>query len=117
MNQRNKTMKTLCVVIVAAASGLQAATLQPGDLLVADPVAKCVIRIDPNTCEQEIVSSEGDFVLPVGVAVSAGGEIFVADADAYGGQGGVIRVDPTTGSQTPVSYGGYFADPNGITFT
>lgn len=34
---------------------------------------------------------------------TSGGNILVADSDAFGNSGGVIKVDPTTGVETPVS--------------
>lgn len=45
------------------------------------------------------VSSGGNFVSPLGIAV---------EADAFGGAGGVIRVDPKTGEQTKVTSGKKF---------
>ncbi len=61
------------------------------------------------------MASGGDFVSPIGIAVARGGTVLVADADAFGGPGGVIRVDPVTGAQTKVSAGGLFSNPFDIT--
>jgi hypothetical protein len=93
-----------------------------GDLLVADPNAfggnGGVIRVDPVTGSQSAVSSASTpgslFVNPVGIVAASNGTIFVADADAFAGAGGVIRVDPATGAQTAVSSGGNFVRPTGI---
>jgi NHL repeat len=67
-----------------------------------------VIRVNPTTGAQATVSSGGSFVDPSGIAVEADGDILVADANAFGGGGGVIRVDPATGAQTTVSSGSSF---------
>jgi Ca2+-binding RTX toxin-like protein len=106
-----------------------AVTLGPsGGLLVADREAfdgtGGVIRVDPDTGQQTLISDNaisppGFFADPDGIAVSASGDIFVADASALGGTGGVIRVDPTTGKQTIVSDNAIseldlFNDPRGI---
>ena len=54
------------------------------------------------------------------VAHATPGDVYVADPDAFGGNGGVIRVDPTTGARTTVSENTApagaprFADPRGI---
>ncbi len=89
-----------------------------GDILVADSEASggsgAVIRIDPVTGAQTVVSSGGNFVDPTGVTLAPSGEIFVTDPNAFGGPGAVIRVDPATGAQTVVSSGGHFSEPYGI---
>jgi uncharacterized repeat protein (TIGR01451 family) len=87
-------------------------------IFVADPYAAggtgAIIRIDPTTGSQTMISSGGLLVTPFGVALENTGTIVVADANAFGGSGGVIRIDPTTGAQTAVSSGGVFIDPRGI---
>src|SRR5437764_8134936 len=89
--------------------------LTPGTVLITgtEPSADAgsVFRIDPATGADAQVSSAGDFVAPIGIAVEADGHILVADADAFGGGGGVIRVDPSTGAQSTVSSGGLFVNP------
>jgi hypothetical protein len=73
-----------------------------------------VIRVDPVTGAQTVISSGGFFVSPRGVAIDRNGDILVADISAFGGSGGVIRVNATTGAQSVVSSGGRFVDPEGI---
>src|SRR5262249_2388462 len=89
-----------------------------GNLVVADsdafPLSGCntgcgaVIRVDPVTGAQTVVSSGGFFVNPVGIALEADGNILVGDPDALGGGGAIIRVNPATGAQTVISSGGAF---------
>jgi hypothetical protein len=56
-----------------------------------------LFRVDVATGAESAVSVGGSFSAPVGITVEADGSILVADADAFGGSGGVIRVDPASG--------------------
>jgi sugar lactone lactonase YvrE len=75
-----------------------------GDLVVADlgqPNVKdgAIIRVNPYTGHQSLVSSGGLFFDPAGIAVAPDGSIYVID-NLFGPTGGiVIRVDPHTGTQ------------------
>jgi DNA-binding beta-propeller fold protein YncE len=57
------------------------------------------------------VSSGGDLATPIGIAAESNRSIVVADADAFGGKGGVIRIDAVTGKQTALSSAGLFSNP------
>jgi DNA-binding beta-propeller fold protein YncE len=79
-----------------------------GQLVVADlgePNRKdgAVIRVDPLTGVQSLVSSGGEFFDPAGIAVAPDGWIYVVDNRAPDNDGAVIRVDPRTGAQTLVT--------------
>jgi DNA-binding beta-propeller fold protein YncE len=79
-----------------------------GNLVVADigvPNRKdgAVIRVDPLTGRQSLLSSGGEFFDPAGIAVAPDGQIYVADNRAPDDDGAVIRVDPRTGAQTLVT--------------
>ena len=84
-----------------------------GDLLVADlgePEVKdgAIIRVNPYTGRQTLVSSGGYFYDPAGITVGPDGSIYVIDPlfvdDLVHPQGGlVIRVDPHTGAQQLVA--------------
>ncbi|HEV3378965.1 MAG TPA: PKD domain-containing protein, partial [Thermoleophilaceae bacterium] len=79
-----------------------------GNLVVADlgvPNRKdgAIIRVDPLTGRQSLVSSGGEFFDPAGIAVAPDGQLFVADNRAPDNDGAVIRVDPRTGVQTLVT--------------
>ncbi len=92
-----------------------------GNLVVADlgePNRRdgAVIRVDPLTGSQRLVSSGGDFFDPAGIAVAPDGQLYVVDNRAPDNDGAVIRVDPRTGAQTPVSVGGQLDLPFGIAF-
>jgi DNA-binding beta-propeller fold protein YncE len=87
-----------------------------GDILVLDLTAfpnpkgpaGAVIRVDPESGVQEVVSSAGFFGRATGIAVAPSGDIFIAD-DAFGGQ--VFRIDLATGAQALVTTGGMFTEP------
>jgi DNA-binding beta-propeller fold protein YncE len=79
-----------------------------GQLVVVDigePNRKdgAVIRVDPLTGRQSLVSSGGEFFDPAGIAVAPDGQIYVVDNRAPDDDGAVIRVDPRTGVQTLVT--------------
>jgi sugar lactone lactonase YvrE len=79
-----------------------------GDLLVADlgePNRRdgAVIRVDPLSGRQSLLSSGGEFFDPAGIAVAPDGQIYVVDNRAPDNDGAVIRVDPRTGAQTVVT--------------
>ena len=79
-----------------------------GKLVVADlgePNRKdgAVIRVDPLTGVQSLVSSGGEFFDPAGIAVAPDGQIYVVDNRAPDNDGAVIRVEPRSGAQTLVT--------------
>jgi DNA-binding beta-propeller fold protein YncE len=79
-----------------------------GSLVVADlgvPNLRdgAVIRVDPLTGAQSLVSSGGEFYDPAGIAVAPDGQIFVVDNRAPDDDGAVIKVDPGSGRQTLVT--------------
>ncbi len=91
-------------------------TVDPeGNLLVTswDNATKkgVVIEVNSETGKERLVSansmsvnaSSEYFVYPQGIVTDAAGEIFVADAAAFGGHGGVIEVNPATGKETAIS--------------
>jgi DNA-binding beta-propeller fold protein YncE len=94
-----------------------------GSLVIADmgePNQKdgSIIRVDPLTGAQSLVSSGGEFFDPAGIAVAPGGDLYVADNYAPDNDGAVIRVNPKTGAQQLISRNGmggsYFDLPFGI---
>jgi DNA-binding beta-propeller fold protein YncE len=79
-----------------------------GNLVVADlgvPNRRdgAVIRVDPLTGRQSLVSRGGEFFDPAGIAVAPDGQIYVVDNRAPDDDGAVIRIDPRTGAQTLVT--------------
>ena len=121
MKSRDRTTKSLLfklalstvaialVLVFTGVSRVAAVDLKPGDILVTDIGSRAIIRVDPATGEQKVVSSGGSLTFPTGIAVEASGQIVVVD-----GVQGVLRVDPTTGAQTVLSSGGFFVFPFGI---
>ena len=81
-----------------------------GSLLVADmgayatPSARTpdgrIIRVDPVTGQQSLVTSGNLLVDPAGLAIAPNGLIYVIENVGTLGQPGVVSVDPATGAQT-----------------
>jgi hypothetical protein len=102
---------------LVGASQVAAVTLTPGDIVIADQGlgdlrGPAIIRVDPTTGNQTIVSSGGLLSVPRGVALDVNGDILVAMRCCGPNViNGVLRVDPTTGNQTIVSSAGNFVAP------
>ena len=78
-------------------------------VLVAN--AQNLVRVDPTTGESRTVSSGGQFVAPLGVALAGNGQAFVLNRAS---PPAIVRVDLGTGIQTVVSLGGYLNSPQAI---
>jgi hypothetical protein len=95
-----------------------------GSLLVADMGAYAtpanrdpdgrIIRVDPVTGQQSLVTSGNMLVDPAGLAVAPDGLIYVVENVGLLGQPGVVTVNPATGAQTLVTQGGQLCYPFGI---
>jgi hypothetical protein len=77
------------------------------DMGTADQKDGAVIRVDPVTGRQSLVSGRGvggdNFYDPAGIAIGPGGVLYVLDTLAGTNSGAVIRVDPTTGAQQVIA--------------
>ncbi len=106
------------------AATIRAPLWSTGDVLVVDSQAtdgspradraRGLIRVNPDTGAQTVVSAGQLLTTPLGVAVEPTGHVVIADAGAFGGNGGVIRVDRITGAQTKVSSDGFFENPTDL---
>ncbi len=95
-----------------------------GSLLVADMGAYAtptdrradgrIVRVDPITGRQSLVTSGNLLVDPAGLAMGRDGLIYVVENVGTTGQPGVVTVDPRTGAQTLVTQGGELCYPFGI---
>ncbi len=81
------------LLLAFSASRSAALTLAPGDLVVVDTVTSVVVRVDPISGAQTLISSTGGF----DVAVAVDGTIWMSQGRK------VVRVDPTSGIQTVVA--------------
>ncbi|MGH9788108.1 MAG: hypothetical protein ACRD4U_05340 [Candidatus Acidiferrales bacterium] len=101
----------LSAILFLALLETQAGALKAGDIIVVDDNAfdgrGGVIKVDPTTGAQEVISAGGMFVAPRGVAIDRSGQIIVADLAARA----IIRVNPDTAGQTLVSSGGLLLVP------
>ncbi|MEA2420625.1 MAG: hypothetical protein QOE60_2831 [Thermoleophilaceae bacterium] len=82
-------------------------SLVVADMGVPDQKDGAVIRVDPFTGRQTLVSGQGvggnNFYDPSGIAVGPGGMLYVLDTLAGSNSGAVIRVDPKTGAQQVIA--------------
>jgi hypothetical protein len=95
-----------------------------GSLLVADMGAYAtstdrtpdgrIIRVDPVSGKQSLVTSGDHLVDPAGLAIAPDGLIYVVENVGTIGTPGVVSVNPATGAQTVVSQGGQVCYPFGI---
>ena len=77
------------------------------DMGTPDQKDGAVIRVDPVTGRQSLVSGRGvggdNFYDPSGIAIGPGGALYVLDTLAGTNSGAVIRVDPSTGAQQVIA--------------
>ena len=73
-----------------------------------------VIRVDPASGEQHLVTKGGSLVDPAAIAVAPDGMLFVAENVGLDGRPAVIRIDPATGAQEILTEGDRLCNPFGI---
>ena len=78
-----------------------------GNLYVAELGARAVIRVDPETGAETVVSQGGHFASPSGIARSNDGHLLVVDH----GSDKVIHVDPASGDQHVIASRGELHAP------
>jgi outer membrane protein assembly factor BamB len=83
---------------------------------LADPVNYDgrVVRLHHGAVSR--VYKGGFLAEPREVVVTSSGAIYVADALAFDGNGGIIKIDPRTGTQTPITSGPPLVTTSGVTF-
>ena len=96
------------------AASPRADALYVADLGAADVADGRVIRVDPATGNQTLVSEGGRLVDPAGIAVAPDGALYVLENVGAGGTPEVLRVDPATGAQSVVTSGNLLCYPFGI---
>ncbi len=123
------TLALALTTIPGGAAPAPAASLVAGDLIVVDSNGLAgsgtapagsgkVIKVDPASGAQSVISSSGLLDYPWAVSIDAAGKILVLQrADTYGkatSKGSIVKVDPATGTQTLLAYGGSFVNPAGL---
>jgi sugar lactone lactonase YvrE len=104
------------VLLVATAAPCRADTLTPGAIYVTNTIIPGnsdvgqVLRIDPVTGAQTVISQGNNLIDPYGIAIGSNGNLLVTDLSAgTNSKGAIISVNPTTGAQSILSQGGFFA--------
>jgi hypothetical protein len=113
---RGSVTLRLSVILVLAAAAL-ATTAMPAHavpLYTVDRGVPGLLVVDSVTGATSPLAVGAPFVLPTDVAIGPGGDLYVSDADAFGGNGGVIRVDHRTGVPTALPQAAVFRDPSAI---
>jgi DNA-binding beta-propeller fold protein YncE len=123
VDPKKKTQNTVASVGLFA-NPFDLAVEAAGGILVVDPHASGVggvVRVDPGTGEQTMLSSGEDTgaaagLREVGIALEANGRILVVEQALAGGQGGgrVTRINQKTGARKVLSSGGSFTSAAGI---
>lgn len=97
-----------------AAESAEAPTLDDGDILVADPTAGAIIRVNPRNGAQTVFASGGLLVAPR-VVLQSGRGFFVADRRCCGfGEGGILRLHMPTGGQEIVAAAPFVPGPTAM---
>jgi sugar lactone lactonase YvrE len=115
------TLSAICAAVIGLTAFAQTeavgqAALNTGDIVYVDSgdaiTGGLVIKVDPATGEQSVISAGGLLSLPFDVAVGANGQIVVSDS------GRLISIDAATGAQTLVADNsqGTLGSPYGIAF-
>jgi sugar lactone lactonase YvrE len=78
--------------------------LEPGDIVLTDPVLSAVVHVDAATGDRTVLSSAGvgtgpALAFPTGIAIRSDGDLFVFDKNPPA----LFRIDPKTGDRTIVS--------------
>lgn len=93
---------------LSLAGQASAATVNAGDIIVADSLGAAIWAVDPGSGDQTLIT-QGDLLLrPDGLAVDSTGNLWISDVDANA----VIHVDIASGDQTLLA-NGFAADFSG----
>lgn len=82
-----------------------------------EPAQFSIVRIDPVTGAQSLVTQGGLLQASHQIATGPTGDLFVSDGQALDDRGAIIRVDPVSGAQSFVTMGGFVELPTDLSFT
>ena len=104
-------MEAMGVKIKVFKNEIKFGGLSVGDIIVADDNADAIIKVDPVTGEQTIISNDSDFDDPENLLIDSQGRLLVAEGDFPGSSGpGTIFIVNPDGSLSIFTTGGLFDD-------
>ncbi len=103
--------EAMAVVIKVFRNQIETGELSVGDIIVADDNRDAIIKVDPVTGEQTIISDDSDFDDPENLLIDNQGRLLVAEGDFPGSSGpGTIFIVNPDGSLSIFTTGGLFDD-------
>jgi len=81
-----------------------------GEILVADDNTNAIIKVDPATGQQTLISQDKKFDDPENLLIDSQGRLLVAEGDFPNEKGSILKVNPADGSLTIFTSGGFFND-------
>jgi streptogramin lyase len=114
LHARLLVVAAFSILALAHVTEAAPATLNPGDILVADRQGY-IVKIDPVTGTQSILDTPG-ISFASGITMDANEQILVVSYDPNTFVVSIIRINPATGAQTIVTAGGYLNQYSGEPF-
>ncbi|MHC5006871.1 MAG: NHL repeat-containing protein [Planctomycetota bacterium] len=90
-------LRACAAATILTSAAPAASVLSVGDIVVGDQITQVVVRVDPDTGAQDVISWHGSIQNPFGIQIDADGGIVVSDTP-----GGLFSIDPATGDQTAI---------------
>jgi DNA-binding beta-propeller fold protein YncE len=115
LNRRVLLRFGLFLGLMSAARSASAVTLNQGDVIVLESYPSRIVKIDPTTGQQTLITSAISDPLTEKVEYAPWGKLYAVTRN--GSTGSLLEIDPSTGNVTTVSTGQYFINPRGLDFT
>jgi hypothetical protein len=105
----------LLAALVVFALVANPAAAKKGDIIVGDSGSSEVLRVDPKTGANDVISDDPQLNSPNEAAFTPDGKLFVADYDlGADSRGGIVMIDPRTGATSELVQGDPFEQPDGL---
>ncbi len=101
------------LVVSIDVQNASAVTLNSGDVVVLESSPNRVVKIDPATGQQTLITSAITEVLTEKIEYAPWGKLYAITRVS----GKLLEIDPGTGNVTTISSGQFFVNPRGLDFT